>query len=294
MPVPFAQNKAITPDLRADLWAPPADVMPSGVGIINLHPSAWHYLKKDLLHGTRTLFSHWVQQGHVVLDLDYTLAPEAAIPDMLAEVKKAVRWLKTEGRAYGVQPEKVVVMGGSAGGYLAQLTAYTGVDSAEDTAVAGVISFYGVSDLAALQTHLDAFPPIPDVFAPPLRWLGLLPNHGHIVNTGVMIPSFLGCQPQETTVYRQYSPIHHVGPHCPPTLLLHGRHDFGAPITQSRNLFLALRRAGVPVQLVEFPFVDHMFDVILPQTTPAMNTAVACLDHFLYTLFSTDFSRYGK
>lgn len=60
-------------DLFCDLWQPPPDTKPSGMAIIYLHGSAWHYLGKDFL--TRPFFRHLASQGHVIMDVAYTLAP---------------------------------------------------------------------------------------------------------------------------------------------------------------------------------------------------------------------------
>ncbi|MEJ2606479.1 MAG: alpha/beta hydrolase, partial [Anaerolineales bacterium] len=109
--------------LLADLWWPAEDTHPSGLGIIYLHGSGWHYGDKDL--GTRPFFHHLVAQGHVILDLAYALAPKARLKDMLSDVAHAKDWMQTNGPRHGVRPDRIVLMGGSAGGHLALQSAYT-------------------------------------------------------------------------------------------------------------------------------------------------------------------------
>ena len=60
--------------LLCDIWQPPLTVTPSGLALIYLHGSAWYLLDKDL--DTRPFFSRLAAHGHVIVDVDYRLAPE--------------------------------------------------------------------------------------------------------------------------------------------------------------------------------------------------------------------------
>jgi acetyl esterase/lipase len=77
------------------------------------------------------------------------------------------------------------------------------------------------------------------------------------------------------------SPIAHVRPGCPPTLLFHGEHDGLVPVASTRELAGVLADAGVPVVSVEVPQTDHAFDLILPRIAPAAQAALYDLDRFL-------------
>ena len=79
-------------DLLCDIWQCPECIQPSGLGIIYLHGSAWHYLDKDVM--TRPFFRHLASQGHLVMDAAYTLAPQADIKEMVGDVKRGIAWLK--------------------------------------------------------------------------------------------------------------------------------------------------------------------------------------------------------
>ena len=82
-------------------------------------------------------------------------------------------------------------------------------------------------------------------------------------------------------LYHLGSPINHVGPHCPPTLLLQGAHDSGAMAPDVRRLHRALRQAGVPSVYVEFPDTEHGFDLFAPRWSPAAQAATYDTSHFL-------------
>src|SRR5215208_837713 len=157
--VPFWTLPDANRRLLCDLWQPPRDVAPSGLALVFLHGGAWYMLDKDFF--TRPFFRHLAAQGHVVMDVAYRLYPETDMLGMVGDAKRAIAWMKSQGPAYGVNPELVVVAGGSAGGHLALLAAYTPRDGvltpddvgARDLSVRGVISCYGPTDLRAYYDH---------------------------------------------------------------------------------------------------------------------------------------------
>jgi acetyl esterase/lipase len=275
--------------LRADLWEPPAGVPRTGLAVVYLHGSGWHYLDKDWMGSTRRFFRCLAAQGHVVLDVAYTMAPKARLVAMLADVKRAIAWMKENAAAYGVNPERVVLAGGSAGGHLALLAAYTAnrpdlqpADVPGDTTVRGVVSYYGVSDLAALHEDCQSMPRAPEVL---LRSM-LPPGETTITQLPDVIIGLLdGTPEQKPELCRLGSPIYHVGSHCPPTLLLHGAQDCGPhPTVQSGRLHEALRAAGVPSVYVELAETDHGFDLPFSRIAPAFQAALYDVERFLALL----------
>jgi acetyl esterase/lipase len=156
--VPFWTLPDADGRLLCDLWQPPRDVAPSGMALVYLHVSAWYLLEKNVC--TRAFFCHLAAQGHVVMDVAYRLYPETDMLGMMGDAKRAIAWMKAQGPTYGVNPERVVVAGGSAGGHLALLAAYTPREGAltphdagqTDLSVRAVISCYGPTNL---QTYYD-------------------------------------------------------------------------------------------------------------------------------------------
>ncbi|MDY7078101.1 MAG: alpha/beta hydrolase [Chloroflexota bacterium] len=285
--------------LLADVWQPPDGVPRTGLGIIYLHGSAWHYIDKDM--GTRRFFRHLAGQGHVVMDVAYTLAPKAQLEAMVADVKRAIAWIKAHAAEYGVNPERVVLVGGSAGGQLSLLAAYTPNlpelepgDVEADTSVRAVVSYYGLPDLRAsydyFQTSSASVPAgetrLGRLLAKSIECLlhraRILPPYGKLVDHVGMLPSLLGGTPDEAPeLYHLGSPINHVGPHCPPTLLLQGAHDTIGMLPDVHRLHRALRRAGATAVYVEFPDTDHAFDLILPKWAPVAQAATYDTERFL-------------
>ncbi len=270
--------------LRADLWLPPTHVPPSGAALIYLHGSAWYYFSKALV--PYALFKYLAGQGHVILNVGYTLAPHANLADMLAEVRQAQRWMQAHGPRYGVDATRLVLGGASAGAHLALLAAYTAARA--DEKARGVIAWYGVSDLFTEHEHLRTFPHLPEngclhrLVTWLQRRLHMVQPGDQYVNAADLLPRLIGATLYDAPyLYELWSPLSYVGPDSPPTLLLHGQMDAFVPTSQSRYLRAALRRYGVPVALCSVPYADHDFDLIPAPLQPALRATQPVVAGFM-------------
>ena len=309
--VVFGISPATGKPLLADLWLPPRRTAFSGVGIIYLHGGAWRLGTKDM--GTRPFFQRLASLGHVVMDLEYTLWPEGSIANMVHETKLAVAWLKENAKALGMNAERIVLMGGSAGAHLALLAGYTaGVaelnPAAEnaDFSVRGVVAFYPPVDFRNLSGDMltpSKFQPTPFQrklrdriitlmndslrMAASLRKDPRLPARDRdqtslFSDPGGFLLKIIGGKPEEIPErYALLSPAAHVGAHCPPTLLIQGTDDFFQLLPGVQRLYHSLEAAGVPTILVEFPHCEHAFDLILPHISPAAQAVTQDVEHFL-------------
>ena len=301
--------------LLCDIWTPPDATLRSGLAVIYLHGSLWQALDKDFL--TRTLFGRLVHQGHVVLDLAYSLAPEANLHDMINEVKYAIGWMKSHAAKYGVNADRVVLMGNSGGAHLALLAAYTPSlpalqpkDLKINTSVRAVVSLYGITDLVAFFHEYGTSNPgqpefsthITDDLRPRLhnqtrfdklvtQWR-LFPAYrfGNVPGGPLLLVYLLGGTLQEVpNDYQLYSPITHVGPHCPPTLQIFGDNDFVIKASHGRRLHQALQEAGIPSVHIEFPDTVHGFDQyfgVSRRVAPAAQMATNDIEQFLALMAS--------
>jgi acetyl esterase/lipase len=288
--VPFWTVPDTDRQLLCDLWRP-ANGNVSGLAFVYLHGSSWYLSDKDF--GTRPFFRHLAAQGHTVMDVAYRLMPEVDIYGMLGDVKRAVAWMKVNAFRYGVNPEKIVLGGGSAGAHLALLAGYapghpelTPQDIKDaDLSVCGVISYYGPADLLAIYQHWNLqqtvdLPPVP---------IGENPDYKKNMRDSGRLDILLGGHPQHVPhMYQLASPITHVHPGCPPTLLLHGKQDFTIPVDPTCALYTKLLEADVPAINVIFPWTDHGFDLLLPQLSPPAQSALYDVDRFLALLVNKD------
>jgi acetyl esterase/lipase len=272
--------------LLCDLWEPAPSVTRSGVGLIYLHGGAWQAFDKDVL--TRPFFRHLTSQGHVVMDVAYRLARETDMRGMLGDAKRAIAWFKRQAAAYGVDPERIVIAGGSAGGHLAMLAAYTPnhpfldpVDvRAADTSVRGVVSYYGVPDLRTLARHWSQQTMHPLAAALGMA-LDFFPRTGYRPWSKLVRQLFGGPLEEIDDDLLFFSPVAHVGPHCPPTLLLQGLHDHITPVRDVVSLHEALGDAGCRSVMVTLPQVEHAFDLIALPISPPAQAALFDVERFL-------------
>jgi acetyl esterase/lipase len=285
--VPFWTVPGTDRQLLCDIWSP-GDGDVSGLAFVYLHGSSWYYLDKDF--GTRPFFRHLVAQGHVVMDVAYRLCPEVDIYGMIGDVKHAVAWMKENASRFGVEPDKIVIGGASAGGHLALLAGYTPEHPAftpeelkdTDLSVCGIVSYYGQTDLLVEYEYLDLeklFAGLPPVPTGPDTVLGMR-------DVGRM-DILLGGHPQDSPhLYEIASPPTHVHPGSPPTLLIQGDKDLFIPIDATRAHYSKLVEAGVPAVNVVLPWTNHAFDLLFPQLSPPAQSALYDVDRFLALLLN--------
>jgi acetyl esterase/lipase len=188
-------------------------------------------------------------EGFVVASLEYRLADEARFPAQVQDARAALRFLKSNAATYGIDPSRTGVWGGSAGGHLASLTALScGVTSldpargAKDVApapgsecVQAAVIWYGVFDFAALAAG----------------------RPGGSDGAGMRL---LGCKDACTAdQYAPASPVTYIDKTDPPHLLIHGVEDKVVPVAQSHLVEERFKAAGVPVESIYIPDVDHSF-----------------------------------
>lgn len=190
------------------------------------------------------LWSGWLaEEGYVVFSIDYRLGQTPLGQNITADVKCAVGWVKQNADRYGVDPDRIALMGRSAGGLAALLTAYTDGDpqlppscDVQDTGVEAVAAFYAATDQAGL-----------DEWQPPW-WRPSLGDPG-----GESTAS-------EEEPFLFTSPTSHVDPADPPTFLTQGGADQVTPPEQAELLANRLEDEGVPHRLVRLPGARHGFD----------------------------------
>ena len=187
-------------------------------------------------------------RGITVYDIQYRLVPETTFPGQLDDVVCALGHIRTHAADDAVDPERVALLGRSAGAHLALLAAYrAGRDPLPQgcdrpARVRGVISLYGPTDLATGYR----IPAVPD-----------------LIGGADAIASFMGGTPDALPDrYARATPQNALDRPVPPTLLIHGQADQIVKRFHSESLAAALRQSGNEVALVELPWAGHGFDGI--------------------------------
>ncbi len=177
-------------------------------------------------------------QGYTIFAIDYRHAPQYRFPAQLDDVRAGLAFIRQHAAEYEADPDRIALLGRSAGAHLAMLAAY----QPEVLPVRAVVSYYGPTDL----TDGYANPPHPD----PL-------------NTRAILEAFLGGGPAELPQqYRIASPISYVRRSLPPTLLVYGGRDHVVQVRFGRKLYERLRQVGSTAVLLEIPWAEHAFDTI--------------------------------
>jgi len=213
---------------------------------------------------------------------------------MVGDVKRAVAWMKANASRYGVNPEKIVIGGGSAGAHIALLAGYTphhpeltpeDVRGA-DLSVCGIVSYYGPVDLVEgyhryTVLQLAKNPP-PVTIGNELEFGEKVPHIGRL-------DILLGGSPEDIPdTYQLASPLSHVHSGCPPTLLFQGNKDVLVPVEPTCALHKKLVETGVPAIKVVYPWTEHGFDLLLPQLCPPAQSAMYDADRFLALMLNKD------
>jgi acetyl esterase/lipase len=293
----FATVPGTDRKLLADVWSPPDGVAPSRLGFIYLHGGGYSAFDKG--GPTELWFRHLAAQGHVVMDVAYRLIPETTVVGMQGDVKRALVWLKRNAGRYGVDPNNIVLGGGSAGSHLVLLAAYAPYHPlftpedvrGMDLSVRGVIGYYNAGDYR-LESQPAVNPSAVEQTVARLltnlleRWSSseiAVDDAG-----GWDAHLLLGGRPDQWPhLYQQISPIIHVSGDTPPTLQFVGEHDVYVSASGSVSaLHRKLQEVGVPSLYVEFPRTDHAFDLFLPAISPAAQAAMYDVDRFLALMAS--------
>ena len=232
--IPYADSDE--PRQRLDLLLPRERKNKLPV-IVAIHGGGWIGGDKRAVVGR---LANFVATGQYAgASVGYRLSNQAAWPAQIHDCKAAIRWIRGNADKYGLDPERIGVIGWSAGGHLAAILGTTGDLSDlegelgayrdQKTTVQCVVDFFGPSDLRV-------------VWEDPGKSAG---------RPSVLVERLLGGPVKERLeVARSASPVAFVSANDPPFLIVHGTVDPTVPYRQSVRLRDRLREAGVPVALI--------------------------------------------
>jgi acetyl esterase/lipase len=232
-------------DLAGDLYLPKG--LDKAPVLIAVHGGGWQA-------GSRASYKYWgpflARNGYALFSIDYRLGKAGSYPGSAYDVKAAVQFVRGKAADLGVDPERIGLMGDSAGGHLAALVGLAAdqlttehrsdANSAASANVKAVISFYGVYDMLAQWQH--------DQIARPRDQI---------------TEKYLGASPmQNRRVYFDSSPMSYATADRNRTrfLLIHGTaDDVVDPVTQSQAFQNALNQAGIYVRRFVIPGAGHFW-----------------------------------
>jgi acetyl esterase/lipase len=192
---------------------------------------------------TATRFKDLLDKGFTLIAVRHGSSPKYLIPEIVSDVRRAVRFIRYNAKQWGVDPNRLGVFGGSAGGHLA-LVLGTASDIGDPNAKE---DFMKESDRVA--SVVAYFPPVD--LRPLAR--GLNPQR-----TGGTLDRFPALNFEKEKA-PDYSPIVHVSPDDPPTLLIHGDKDNLVPVNNSKVIHEAFQKNNVKTQLIIIEGAEHGF-----------------------------------
>jgi acetyl esterase/lipase len=226
--------------LLLDMYAP-ADLAGPAPGLIFIHGGGWRSGKKE---DYQYHCVEMAKRGYVAATIGYRLSGEAAFPAAVQDAQCAVRWMRAHAGDYHVDPTRIAVLGGSAGGHLALMVGYaeagdfpkTGGHEATRGDVQAVVNLYGVTDSTTERAQ-----------------------------TAPEVTSFLGKSYADAPeLYSQNSPIAYLDAADPPTLTFHGTIDEVVPVAQADALAAKLDALGVAQAYHRLDGWPHTMDIAQP------------------------------
>ena len=228
--------------LLLDLYSPTglSNAVP---GLIFIHGGAWRSGQRQ---DYRVYTTHFATRGYVVATISYRLLKEAPFPAAVEDAKCAVRWMRANAAKLHVDPDRIAVLGGSAGGHLSMMVGYApdhpelegrGGHAGVSSRVAAVVNFYGPADLTTPFAQASS-----------------------------LVKDFLGGKSyaEAPDLYRQASPLFHLKAGAPPTLTFHGTIDDVVPIDQADALTAKLNALKVPCEYARLEGWPHAMDASQP------------------------------
>jgi alpha-L-fucosidase 2 len=183
---------------------------------ILVHGGGW--MKGDKHNNFRTLLGPLGEAGFAWFSISYRLAPQHRYPACVEDVEMAIRWVKAHAAEYKTDPQRIALIGESAGGHLVSLV---GVRAKDDTRVAAVVPFYAPHDLE-LQARQNLRAPV---------WAEALFGITEMNDAA-------------RKIIREASPMNCIHAGLPPFLLIHGAQDDKVPPEQSLKFQEKMKAAG--------------------------------------------------
>ncbi len=213
-------KKLETENLQLDIYRK-KELTEAAPTLIFIHGGGW---KKGKRADYLPYLINYAEKGYITITISYRLSDVAKFPAQILDVKSAVEWIRQNASKYMINPEKIAVIGGSAGGHLAMLLGYSNeTDFTQECSgssipkVQAIVNLYGPADLTT-----------------------------EYAKTRGEIRGLIGKTYNEApNVYISASPNTYISPDDTPTLIFHGTIDSLVPVSQSDNLHKKLNEAGV-------------------------------------------------
>jgi len=229
-----------------DVFAPKKEA--NGAGVIFVVSGGWFSDRRAIDGNIGNFVQPLLDKGYTVFAVMHGSSPKYALPEILEDLHRSVRFIRDSAKEYSIDPNRLGITGGSAGGHLSLMQGCTGKDGDAKAAdpidrlssrVQAVVAFYPATDFlnwgqpgkAMLGTH--PLVPVKGAF----DFTQLNPNTRSFER--------ITDEVKRAEIGRQVSPINHVAKDNAPTLIVHGDKDALVPVQQAEIMAVKLKEAGV-------------------------------------------------
>jgi acetyl esterase/lipase len=272
--------------LTLDVFTPkPAN----GAALVYVVSGGWYSSHEAI---QLAFFQEFLNRGYTVFTVVHGSQPKFTIPEVAEDLHRALRFIRHEAALYRIDPNRIGILGGSAGGHLSLLMGTSGRPAApgakdpvdrESSRVQAVACFFPPTDFLNYgKAGRDVFQALEEElanFRAPFDFQESVPGTGQFRKIEDL--------EKRRQIAREISPVTHVSADDPPALIIHGDADTLVPIQQAEILKQKLEEARVPVKLVTKPGAGHgwpdllkdlsafadWFDTHLKKTEPAPSSA---------------------
>lgn len=220
------------PETKLDVFWPEAAPSGKRPGVLVIHGGGWTGGAKEVVFDN--FVRPYLDKGFVVANVEYRLAKAAIAPAAVEDSLKAADWFARTAAKYRVDPNRIVVTGGSAGGHLSLMVGMTPKSAGlgKPAKVAAVVNFYGITDVGDQLSG-------PNMRPYAVTW----------------VPE----SPTRLELARRVSPMTYVRKTLPPILTIHGDADQTVPYEHGVQLTRALKNAGARTEMISVPKGRHGF-----------------------------------
>ena len=239
--IEYATNNGIPKTL---FIAYPKNISQSRPAVVHIHGGGWKGGKASIGKA-----KNLAENGFIGISIHYRLSGEAIFPAAVHDCKTAIRWARANAEKYGINPDKIGVIGGSAGGHLAALIGTSGGNEYLEgdggykefsSTVQAVVDNYGPTDFLRMNDKP-----------------GKIDHDSPDSPESLFIGSPIQQNPEQV---KKANPITYIDPNDPPILMIHGKEDKMVIFNQSELLYEALKKAGVKSKLVSVENARHGFN----------------------------------
>jgi acetyl esterase/lipase len=228
----------------------------NGAAILNVVSGGW--VSRPASAMSTESYGHFTDKGYTVFVLTHCSQPRYNVPEIIAEVQRAIRFIRFHAREYGIDPDRFGVTGASAGGHLSVSAAVFGIDAIpeqEYRAVHAILSDQKVDPVELVSSKVQ----VVVCYYPPTNFVNYIdkntnwfdfPTVRNVSANGSFVATPDSPRAFQDEVLKSISPYFFISEKTPPICIIHGTADELVPFSQSVSFIAKLMEYNTPYLFV--------------------------------------------